>query len=199
MKLNNLEELFVDQIKDLYSAENLLLKALPKLAKAASSKELKEALQNHTEETRNQVARLESIAESCGISVRGKKCKAMEGLIEEGKELLEADGAQEVIDAGIIAACQRVEHYEIAAYGTARAYAELLGHEEAVEMLQETLDEESAADELLNEIAEGSVNEAAYRVAEEGEEGEEEEEEEEPAPRRGKGNGRGKETHGRRM
>src|SRR5205823_10164169 len=149
MKLPTLDKLFEDQLKDIYSAESLIIKALPKMAKRASSGELKEALTSHLQETKQQVERLNRIAEGLGRKLTGKKCKAMERLIQEGAEVLEADGPDPVIDAAIIAAAQRVEHYEISAYGTARALAEQLGHEEIAELLQETLDEESAADEKL--------------------------------------------------
>ncbi len=153
MKLSTLAKLFEDQLKDLYSAETQLTKALPKMAKKSSTPELKEAILSHLEETRGQVGRLKEIGEKLGLKLTGKKCKAMEGLIEEGAEVLEAEGPGAVLDAALIAAAQRVEHYEISAYGTARTLAEHLGHEEAVELLQETLDEESAADEKLSSIS----------------------------------------------
>ena len=157
MKLPTLTKLLEDQLKDLYSAENQLVKALPKMAKKASSKSLKEAITSHLEETKHQVERLDQIGESLGIKVSGKKCKAMEGLVEEGAEVLEAEGPGPVVDSALIAAAQRVEHYEISAYGTARAFAQQLGHEDAAELLQETLDEESAADEKLNSISEDEL------------------------------------------
>jgi ferritin-like metal-binding protein YciE len=189
MKLSTLNELLQHQLKDLYSVESQLVKALPKMAKGASSEELQEALTNHLGETRGQVERLQRISEALGLKLTGKKCRAMEGLIEEGKEVLEADGQEPVIDAALIAAAQRVEHYEISAYGSARALAEQLGHREVVPLLQQTLDEESAADEKLTQIAEQAI----YPQALEGEEGEEEGEEtnEGPSPigqsqRRGK-------------
>ena len=127
MKLSSLHELYVDELKDLYSAENQLVKALPKMAKAASSPGLAKAFTSHLKETEGHVARLEEIFAGLGISPKGKKCKAMEGLIEEGKELLSEDAEPEVMDAGLIAAAQRVEHYEMAGYGCVRTYAELLG------------------------------------------------------------------------
>src|SRR4051812_8807098 len=131
MKLEDLQDLFVDQLKDLYSAENQLAKALPKMAKAATNEELKNAFTTHLEETKGHAERLTQIFEKLGASPRGKKCKAMEGLIEEGKEAMEEDAEPEVMDAALIAAAQRVEHYEIAGYGTVRAYAELMGDKES--------------------------------------------------------------------
>jgi ferritin-like metal-binding protein YciE len=161
MKLTTLSKLFEDQLKDIYSAESQILKALPKMAKKASSDELKEAFTGHLQETKQQVERLNEIAEILGRKLSGKKCKAMEGLIAEGAEVLESEGPGPVIDAALIAAAQRVEHYEIAAYGTARALAELLGHGDMVKLLQETLDEESAADEKLSGISLDEVLPAA--------------------------------------
>ena len=160
---NPLEELLVDQLKDLYSAENQLVKALPKMAKAASSPELKRAIERHLEETRKQVERLNQIGVNLDIKLTGKKCKGMEGLIEEGKELLEEDFDENAIDAGIIGAAQKVEHYEIAAYGTARTHANLLGYNKIAKLLQQTLDEEGAADKKLTALAETIINvEAAH-------------------------------------
>ena len=157
MKLPTIAKLLEDQLKDLYSAENQLVKALPKMAKKASSDALKEAINSHLEETKHQVMRLDAIGQSLGIKLSGKKCKAMEGLIEEGAEVLEAEGPGPVIDSALIAAAQRVEHYEISAYGSARALAELLEHTDSVKMLQETLDEESAADEKLTSLSEEEI------------------------------------------
>ena len=153
MKLESLHDLFVDELKDLYSAESQLIKALPKMAKAAASDELRTAFEEHLKETEGQVQRLETIFKELETSPKGKKCKAMAGLIEEGKEMIEADGEDAVKDAALIAAAQRVEHYEIAGYGTVRTYAQILGMEDAANLLQETLDEEAAADEKLNSIA----------------------------------------------
>ncbi len=153
MKIPTLAKLLEDQLKDLYSAENQLVKALPKMAKKASSKGLKEAFTSHLEETKHHVERLDEIGQSLEIKLSGKKCKAMEGLVEEGAEALEADGPGPVIDSALIAAAQRVEHYEISAYGTARTIAEHLGHSDVVDLLQETLDEEAAADEKLTSIS----------------------------------------------
>jgi ferritin-like metal-binding protein YciE len=165
MKLPTIAKLFEDQLKDIHSAEAQLVKALPKMAKKASSVALKEAITSHLEETRNHVERLDQIGQSLGIKLTGKKCKAMEGLIEEGSEVIEAEGPGPVIDLALIAAAQRVEHYEIAAYGSVRTLADQLGHDEVVELLQATLDEESAADEKLSSVSEEEILPAA--VAEE--------------------------------
>lgn len=172
--MNSLEELLHDQLKDIYNAEQQLIKALPRMARTASTPELKEAIEGHLEETRGQVERLEEIAAQIDITLRGKKCKGMEGLIEEGKEILEEDGDESVIDAGIIAAAQRVEHYEISAYGSARALAEQLGIAEVAELLQASLDEESAADEKLTTISEQIVLAASSRTGEDEESGDDE-------------------------
>jgi ferritin-like metal-binding protein YciE len=158
MKLKTLQALYVDELKDLYSAENQLLKALPKMAKAATAPELKEAFENHLEETRGQVERLETIFEELDVSPKGKKCKAMEGLVEEGSEMIKEEAEPTVKDAGLIAAAQRVEHYEMAGYGTVRTFATLLGYEKAAKLLQETLDEEAGADEKLTELANSVIN-----------------------------------------
>lgn len=161
MKLDSLRTLWIEEMKDLYNAENQLLKALPKMAKTATTPELKEAFETHLEETQTHVERLDEIFAKLGKKPNGKVCKAMKGLIEEGSEMMKEDGPESVIDAGIIAAAQRVEHYEIAGYGVARTFASILGEDEAEDLLQETLDEEGAADEKLTEIAEGIVNEEA--------------------------------------
>lgn len=153
MKLESLHDLFVDELKDLYNAEVQLTKALPKMAKAAASEELRTAFEDHLEETEQQIERLENIFKELDESPKGKRCKAMAGLIEEGKEMIEADGEDAVKDAALIAAAQRVEHYEIAGYGTVRTYAELLGFDKAANLLQQTLDEEAAADVKLTELA----------------------------------------------
>jgi ferritin-like metal-binding protein YciE len=157
MKIPSIEKLLEDQLKDLYSAENQLVKALPKMAKNATAEGLKEAFTSHLEETRGQVDRLDRIGKHLGIKLTGKKCVGMEGLIEEGKEVLEAEGPEGVIDLGLIAAAQKVEHYEISAYGSARALAEQLGLSEVAALLQESFDEESAADEKLTGIAQEEV------------------------------------------
>jgi ferritin-like metal-binding protein YciE len=161
MKLTTLDKLLEDQIKDIYNAESQLLKALPKMAKRASADGLRDAFTSHLEETRGQVRRLNRVGELLGFKLTGKKCAAMEGLVEEGEEVIEADGEPEVVDAALIIAAQRVEHYEISAYGSARTLAEHLGHDEVAELLQETLDEESAADEKLTSISTGEVLPAA--------------------------------------
>jgi ferritin-like metal-binding protein YciE len=158
MKLDSLQHLLVDQLKDLYSAENQLVKALPKMAKAASTPELRAGFEEHLEQTRKQVERLEAISEQMGISPKGKKCAAMKGLIEEGKELIEEEPDPAVLDAGLIAAAQKVEHYEMASYGCARTWAEQLGLEEAAGLLQETFEEEKETDEKLTELAKQKVN-----------------------------------------
>jgi ferritin-like metal-binding protein YciE len=158
VKLDSLQKLYVEELKDLYSAENQILKALPKMAKAATSPELQSAFKQHLEETKGQVQRLEQIFEALGKSPKGKTCKAMEGLVEEGAELMGEDADPEVLDAGLIAAAQRVEHYEIAGYGTVRTYAQLLGHQEAADLLQQTLDEEGLTDKKLTQLAETLIN-----------------------------------------
>lgn len=157
-QMNPLGELLVDELKDLYSAETQIVKALPKMVKAASSPELKRAFERHLEETRRQVERLNQIGHDLDIRLTGKKCKGMEGLLEEGKELMDEDFEKDALDAGLIGAAQRVEHYEIAAYGTARTHAEVLGHSKAAKLLQQTLEEEGAADKKLTQIAESIVN-----------------------------------------
>ena len=155
---NPLEELFVDELKDIYSAENQIVKALPKMTRAASSPELKRAFERHLEETRRHVERLEQIAGELDIKLTGKKCHGMEGLIEEGKEIMEEDLEENAIDAGLIGAAQKVEHYEIAAYGTARAHAVMLGYNKIARVLQQTLTEEGATDKKLTQIAENVIN-----------------------------------------
>jgi ferritin-like metal-binding protein YciE len=158
MKLRSLQELYVEELKDLYSAESQLLTALPKMAKAASAPQLNKAFKDHLKETEGQVRRLETIFEKLGTSPKGKKCKAMEGLIEEGKETISEDADPSIKDAALIAAAQRVEHYEMAGYGCARTYARLLGHDDAADLLQETLDEEGSADKKLTKLAETVIN-----------------------------------------
>lgn len=169
-KLKTLEDLFKEQLKDLYYAEKHLTKALPKMSKKASSEELKTAIDEHLKETENQVKRLEKVFKSIGMEPKTKKCPAMDGLIEEGKEMMQEEAEPSVMDAGLIAAAQKVEHYEIASYGCLKTYANMLGYEEAAELLEETLDEEKNADSKLSEIAESFVNEQAVA----GEEAEEE-------------------------
>jgi ferritin-like metal-binding protein YciE len=183
MALETLHDLMVHELKDLYSAERQLVQALPKMAKNATSEELQTALTNHLAETEEHVSRLEQIMEGLGESPKGQKCKGMEGLIEEGKSLLEEDADEDVLDAGIIAAAQRVEHYEIAAYGTVCEYARIMGHTDALALLEQTLEEEKTADSLLTSLAEGGINALAERDGQENMGDAEEEEEEAPAPR----------------
>jgi ferritin-like metal-binding protein YciE len=162
MKTKGFKDLFELELKDLYSAEKQLTKALPKMAKAATNAELSEAFTSHLEETEGQIERLEKIFDQLGISYgRVEKCKAMEGLIEEGKKVMEEGLEPEVLDAALICAAQRVEHYEIAAYGCARTFAQQLGHQDIADLLQETLDEEGSADKKLTDIAESVVNQEA--------------------------------------
>jgi ferritin-like metal-binding protein YciE len=155
---NPLEKLLVDELKDIYSAESQIVKALPKMAKAASSPDLKRAFERHLEETRRQVERLDQIGDTLDIKLTGKKCRGMEGLIEEGKEIIEEDLEEDAIDAGLIGAAQKVEHYEIAAYGTARTHATLLGYTKIARLLQQTLNEEGATDKKLTQLAESIIN-----------------------------------------
>lgn len=178
MKLNTLQDLYIEELRDLYSAENQLLKALAKVAEEATSEELRSALEDHLDQTKEQVERLDEVFQNLGASSKGKKCLAMEGLIKECEELLKEDMDENVKDAAIIGACQKIEHYEIASYGTVCTYAKLLDREDDLDLLGQTLDEEKEADENLTDIAESSIN---FEAAE----GEEEEEEEEaPAARK---------------
>jgi ferritin-like metal-binding protein YciE len=156
--MNPLEELLVDELKDLYSAENQIIKALPRMAKAATSPELRRAFERHLEETRRQVERLDQIGEELEMKMTGKKCKGMEGLIAEGRELLDEDLEEDALDAGLIGAAQKVEHYEIAAYGTARTHAEMLGFRKIAKLLQQTLNEEGTTDKKLTQLAENAIN-----------------------------------------
>ena len=158
MQMNSLRELYVEELKDLYSAETQILKALPKMIKAASNRDLQRAFTQHERQTQQHVKRLERIFKLLDESSRGKKCKGMEGLLEEGQELIKERPEPEVLDAGLIAAAQRVEHYEIAGYGTVRTYARQLGEEEQATLLQQTLDEEGETDKLLSSLAESSIN-----------------------------------------
>jgi ferritin-like metal-binding protein YciE len=161
MAMNSLADLLEDELKDLYSAENQLINALPKMAKKASSVTLKAAFTDHLKQSEGHVARLEKIGKSLEIKLSGKKCAAMEGLVKEGSEIIAEDGDGAVIDAALIGAAQRVEHYEMAAYGTVRGIADQLGHSDVVKLLQQTLDEEGAADKKLTTIAESEVLAAA--------------------------------------
>jgi ferritin-like metal-binding protein YciE len=158
MELKNLQDLFVHELKDLYSAEQQILQALPKMAGSTEHQELRQAFEEHTEMTREQVRRLDMIADELGIDIKGHKCRGMEGIIKEGQEILDSKADANVRDAALIGAAQRVEHYEIAGYGTARTFARRLGHERAAELLQRTLDEEGNTDHRLTAIAEGMVN-----------------------------------------
>ena len=161
MELKSLDDVLETELNDLLSAEKQLVEALPDIVEAASSKELQDAISEHLEETRGHVKRLEEVFQAIGIEPESEHCDGMEGLISEGSEVAEADGDGDARDAALIGAAQRVEHYEIAAYGTARSLAQQLGHTDAAKLLNETLDEESAADEKLTKIAEKSVNKAA--------------------------------------
>ena len=163
MSLDSLQALFTEEIKDIYNAEKQLLVALPRMAKAAESPELQQAFTNHLKETEGQVQRLETVLRDLGEAVRGKQCKGMQGIIEEGKEILEKKSEAEgsVLDAALIASAQKVEHYEIASYGCLVTYAQLLGLTEAERLLKQTLAEEEAADKKLNQLAEGGINDAA--------------------------------------
>jgi len=158
MELESLRALYVDELKDLYSAEGQILKALPRMIKAASNRQLRQALTEHERVTRRQVKRLERIFKDLDESPRGKKCHGMEGLLEEGNELIAEKPDPEVLDAGLISKAQHVEHYEIAGYGTVRAWAQQLGYDEHAELLQATLDEEGEADKRLTQLAESSIN-----------------------------------------
>lgn len=158
MELDTLKDLYVEELKDLYSAEKQLVKALPKMAKAANAPQLKEAFRTHLEQTRRHAERLEQICRELGVSPRGKKCVGMEGLIEEGSDLIKEDPDPDVLDAGLISAAQHVEHYEMAGYGTVRTYARQLGFESQADMLQQTLDEEGETDHLLTALAESGIN-----------------------------------------
>jgi len=159
--VKTMEDLFLEEIRDLMDAEKQITKALPKMAKAATSEELKEAFEEHLEQTRGQIDRLERIFSEMGAKSGGQKCAAMEGLVKEGEEMISMTQEGLVRDAGLIGAAQRVEHYEMAGYGCARTFAQLLGRDEAADLLQETLDEEKETDERLTEIAESMVNEQA--------------------------------------
>lgn len=158
MKLKTLRELYIHELKDVYSAEKQLTKALPKMAKAATNEELASGFEDHLAQTEKQIERLDQIFEALGVSAAGEKCKGMEGLIAEGSKLMEEDASPEVLDAGLIAAAQKAEHYEIASYGTLRTWAEMLGEDDAASLLQETLDEEIETDEKLSEMAESTIN-----------------------------------------
>jgi ferritin-like metal-binding protein YciE len=173
MATNRLMHLYVEELKDLYSAENQLVKALPKMAKAATDPDLKAGFQEHLEQTKGHVSRLEEVFKGLGESPRGKKCVAMEGLVKEGGEMIESGLEAAVLDAGLISAAQRVEHYEIAAYGTVIAFANTLGEEEAESVLKQTLEEEKETDRKLTQLSDGVNREAASAPSVEQEEDEE--------------------------
>jgi ferritin-like metal-binding protein YciE len=175
-EMGTLHEAFVEELRDTYDAEKQLTKALPKMAKAANSPELKEAIENHLEETRQQVQRLEQVFAAIEEKARGKHCEGIAGIIEEGQSVMQEEYDEATADALLIAAAQRAEHYEMAAYGTLVAWARAMGHDDAADLLQETLDEEKAADEKLNELAEGGINEQAAQLAHPERDEEEEEE-----------------------
>jgi len=160
-----LHDAFLDELRDVYDAEKQLVKALPKLAKAATSPELRSAIESHLEETRGHVSRLEEVFSGLEEKARGKHCDGIAGIIEEGKNTMEEDLDEDAMDAALIAGAQRAEHYEMAAYGTLVAWARAMGHTEAVGLLEQTLEEEKAADEKLTELAEGGINEAAASAA----------------------------------
>jgi len=166
MKLDTLQKLYTNELRDLYNAEHQLLKALPKMAKAASSEDLKDAFEKHLEQTKSHVERLEQVFEELNEKPKGKTCRAMKGLVEEGSEILQQDGEESVLDAGIIVAAQKVEHYEIAGYGSVRTFAHLLGQNKAAELLQTTLDEEAETNQVLNRLAESIVNPEALMETE---------------------------------
>jgi ferritin-like metal-binding protein YciE len=184
-----LHDAFVDELRDTYDGERQLTKALAKLAKSATAPQLKEAFQSHLEETQAQIQRLEQVFETLEEKARGKHCDGIAGIIEEGKAIMEEDFDDATIDACLIAAGQRAEHYEMAAYGTLVAWARALGHDEAADLLQQTLDEEKAADEKLSELAEGGINQSAADAGagEEDDEDDAEEDDEEEAPPVGRG------------
>jgi len=190
-----LHDAFVDELRDTYDAEKQLIKALPKLAKASSAAELKAAFEEHLEQTLKHVERLEQVFEELGETARGKHCEGIAGIIAEGKTIMDEDFDETTMDACLIAAGQRAEHYEMAAYGTLVAWAEDMGHSDAAQLLQETLDEEREADKKLTSLAEGGINQQAAEGVhseedEDAEETEEEEEEREAAPMRtGRGGG----------
>ena len=168
MSLATLHDLMVHELKDLYSAERQLVQALPKMSKNATSDQLRTAIDNHLAETEEHVTRLEQVLESLGESPRGQKCDGMQGLIEEGKKLLKEEADPDVMDAGIIVSAQKVEHYEIASYGAVCEYARMMGHTEALQLLEQTLEEEKKADQTLNALAEGGINALAERDARNG-------------------------------
>jgi ferritin-like metal-binding protein YciE len=178
MKMQTLKDLYIDELKDIYDAEQQIAKALPKMAKEATNDELRAAIEGHLEQTMGQIERLEQIFQDLGEKAKGTKCEATKGLVEEAKGMMEDAADDDVRDAAIIGSAQKIEHYEIAAYGTLRTYAELLGFDEQAELLQETLDEEKETDESLTELAVTVINIDANEADEDSEE-----EEEKPANR----------------
>jgi len=158
---NALHELFLEELADIYSAEQQLTKALPKMAKAAESDELREAFEEHLQQTEEQISRLEQVFESLDESMKRKTCKAMQGLIEEGAEIMQEQKGSPAIDAALIAAAQKVEHYEIATYGTLCTWADQMGHQDALDLLKQSIEEEEATDERLTELAESLANQRA--------------------------------------
>ncbi|HEV7365986.1 MAG TPA: ferritin-like domain-containing protein [Gemmatimonadales bacterium] len=164
MSLDSLDKLFLEELRDMYNGEKQITRALPKMAKAAENPELQQAFTKHLKETEGQIQRLEKIFQQLGEAVRGKTCKGLQGILEEGKEMMEEDGEEAVLDAALISAAQKVEHYEIASYGCLRTYAQLLGHDEVVRLLEQNLAEEEAADKKLTQLGESGINEAAAAV-----------------------------------
>jgi ferritin-like metal-binding protein YciE len=189
--MSNLQDLMVENLKDLYSAESQMLKALPKVAKKVENEQLRTALEQHVRETEAHVGRLEKIFSKLGEKPTGKKCHGMEGLLEENKEMMSEDAEPEVMDAGLIVGCQKAEHYEIAAYGSAVTFAKLLGDEDSARILAQTLDEEKATDQKLTQIAESTINVEAA-------EGESEEETASSSSSRSSSRGNGGSSRGRR-
>jgi ferritin-like metal-binding protein YciE len=158
MEMESLQELMVEELRDLYNAEAQLLKAMPRMAKKASNQQLKQAIETHMKETEGQIERLDQVFEALGEKAKGKKCLAMEGLINEAKEHMSEKMDEDVMDAALIGLAQKIEHYEIAGYGTVRTYAQLLGNKDVARLLQQTLDEEGKTDKLLTKLAESSIN-----------------------------------------
>jgi ferritin-like metal-binding protein YciE len=184
MAEGTLHDAFLDELRDAYDAEKQITKALPKMAKAASSPELRAAFESHLDETRGQIQRLEQVFGTLDEKVRGKHCDGMEGIIEEGKSAMEEDFDDSTMDACLIASAQRVEHYEMAAYGTLVAWAQAMGHDEAADLLQQTLDEEKAADKKLTAIGEGGINQDAASAAHPDADDSEDDDEPAPAPKK---------------
>jgi ferritin-like metal-binding protein YciE len=164
MSLDSLDKLFLEELRDMYNGEKQITRALPKMAKAAENPQLKQAFTKHLKETEGQIQRLEQIFQQLGEAVRGKTCKGLQGILEEGKDVLEEDSEEAVLDAALIAGAQKVEHYEIASYGCLRTYAQLLGYDQAVRLLEQNLAEEEATDKKLTELGESGINEAAAAV-----------------------------------